>query len=520
MPWRKALAERRYTALKARLALALALLLFLLCSCRTAPPPQAPSDTVDPLAHTDGDDNGYCDDCGEYLLISLDFYAINDLHGVFDDTNTSDGVDELTTYLRRAASLSSRTLLLSSGDMWQGSSESNLTRGRIITEWMNELEFVSMTLGNHEFDWGEEAIRENAALAEFPFLALNVFVRDTGKLADYCTPSVLLECGGVQVGVIGAVGDCYSSVSGDKVEEVYFAVGDALTDLVKAESEKLRAEGADLIVYSLHDGYARSGSGSISSGELASYYDVELSEGGYVDVVFEGHTHYDYARRDPYGVYHVQNGGYNSSVAHVEILLNYVTNSSRVRKAETVDVSSMQGLADDPLVDRLLDQYADDLAIGSRVVGVNAERRSGNALRQTVAELYLAAGREEWSDEYEIALGGGFLSVRNPGYLAAGEVTYSMLQSLFPFDNELVLCSIRGEDLIRRFLESDNGNYFVACDPAVCDSIDPAATYYVVVDTYSSSYAPNRLTEIARYGADVYARDLLAAYMQAGGFAD
>ncbi|MBQ5612885.1 MAG: hypothetical protein IIU88_04175, partial [Clostridia bacterium] len=108
--------------MKARLALALALLLLLLCSCRTAPPPQAPSDTVDPSAHADGDDNGYCDDCGEYLIISLDLYAINDLHGVFDDTNSSEGVDELTTYLRRAASLSSRTLLLSSGDMWQGSS--------------------------------------------------------------------------------------------------------------------------------------------------------------------------------------------------------------------------------------------------------------------------------------------------------------------------------------------------------------------------------------------------------------
>ncbi|MBQ5613070.1 MAG: hypothetical protein IIU88_05115, partial [Clostridia bacterium] len=183
-------------------------------------------------------------------------------------------------------------------------------------------------------------------------------------------------------------------------------------------------------------------------------------------------------------------------------------------------VSSMQGLADDPLVDQLLAKYADELAIGSRVLGVNAERRSGNALRQTVAELYLSAGLEKWGDEYDVVLGGGFLSVRNPGYLAAGEVTYSMLQSLFPFDNELVLCSIRGEDLIRRFLETDNGNYFIACDPALRGSIDPAATYYVVVDTYSSSYAPNRLTEVARYGADVYARDLLAAYMQEGGFAD
>ena len=147
----------------------------------------------------------------ESKMVTFDIYAINVLHGKFADSSTQPGVDELTTYLKNARETDDNVILLSSGDMWQGSSESNLTRGRIITEWMNELDFVSMTLGNHEFDWGEETIRENAALAEFPFLALNVFSRDTGKLADYCTPSVLLECGGVQVGVIGAVGDCYSS---------------------------------------------------------------------------------------------------------------------------------------------------------------------------------------------------------------------------------------------------------------------------------------------------------------------
>lgn len=46
-------------------------------------------------------------------------------------------------------------LLLLTGDMWQGSSESHLTRGFIITEWMNDLDFTAMTVGGHEFDWGD-----------------------------------------------------------------------------------------------------------------------------------------------------------------------------------------------------------------------------------------------------------------------------------------------------------------------------------------------------------------------------
>ena len=120
--------------------------------------------------------------------------------------------------------------------------------------------------------------------------------------------------------------------------------------------------------------------------------------------------------------------------------------------------------------------------------------------------------------EVAIVLGGGYISVRSPSSLPVGDVNYAMLQSLFPFDNELVLCSISGADLRSRFLETTNENYYIYLGDGE-QNIDPTATYYLVTDTYSSTYAPNRLTEIERYGSTLYARDLLAAYVEAGGLA-
>ena len=38
------------------------------------------------------------------------------------------------------------------------------------------------------------------------------------------------------------------------------------------------------------------------------------------------------------------------------------------------------------------------------------------------------------------------------------------------------------------------------------------------VDTYTSSYAPNRLTVVEYYPALIYARDLLCDYISAGNF--
>jgi len=168
-------------------------------------------------SHKDDDLNDLCDKCGVTLLVYVDFYTINDLHGKLADGDSHPGVDELSTYLTNAKRTDDYMFVLSAGDMWQGSAESNLTNGKIMTEWMNAMDFTAMTLGNHEYDWGETAIRENHQIAEFPFLAINIYDRSTNKLVDYCKPSTVVSAGGLKIGIIGAMGDCYSSISPDKV---------------------------------------------------------------------------------------------------------------------------------------------------------------------------------------------------------------------------------------------------------------------------------------------------------------
>ena len=471
--------------------------------------------------HTDDNNDGTCDDCGISVVIVLDLFAINDLHGKFKDSGSQPGVDELTTYLKNAYANEDHVLLLSSGDMWQGSSESNLTRGYIITEWMNELNFVSMTIGNHEYDWGGEYIANNAILAGFPFLAINIFDRETDERVDYCASSVLVQRGGARIGVIGAVGDCYSSISGEMSGDVYFKTGRELTALVKAESEKLRKAGADFIIYSIHDGYgsSSSGKGSISDSQLAAYYDPVLSE-GYVDIVFEGHTHQSYVLADGDGVYHLQNGGDNRGISHAEAVINFANGNSTVQTAEFVPSSVYAAEESDPIVETLLEKYKDVVSVGEQVLGMNDSFRSSEYLCQLTADLYLQAGLAAFGDRYDIVLGGGFLNTRSPYDLAAGQVTYAQLQMIMPFDNTLVLCSIKGSDLKSKFINTTNSKYFISYSNygnTVKNRIDNNGTYYVIVDTYTSTYAPNRLTEVARYTEGIYARDLVAEYIRAGG---
>ena len=112
------------------------------------------------------------------------------------------------------------------------------------------------------------------------------------------------------------------------------------------------------------------------------------------------------------------------------------------------------------------------------------------------------------------------MTVRSPGYLRAGTITYGDLQAIFPFENEIVLCSVKGRELSSKFINSTNSNYFIYCGEygnSIKNSIDCNATYYVITDTYSAQYAPNKLTVIESYGAKTFACDLLADYIRGGG---
>lgn len=473
--------------------------------------------------HTDDDNNGICDKCSVSVIVYVDFYSINDLHGKLADADGHIGVDELTTYIKNARATDDNVILLSAGDMWQGQSESNMTHGLIMTDWMNELDFAAMAIGNHEYDWGEEYIEDNEEFAEFPFLAINIYDRKTNKLADYCEASVVVEADGLQIGIIGAIGDCYSSIAVDKCDDVYFKVGSELTSLVKAESDRLRKDGVDFIVYILHDGYGQTNSGSvqqISSSQIKSYYDTSLSN-GYVDLVFEGHTHQGYRLQDEYGVYHLQNRGDNKGgISHAEVAINSVTYESSVDTVELVSTSQYQNLDGDPIVEKLLQKYEEQISPSNEVLGYNSAYRSGSYMQQIIANLYYETGIKEWGDKYDIALGGGFMSVRSPYNLKAGNVTYADLQSLFPFDNQLTLCSVKGRDLKSKFFETNNDRYFICYGDygeSVKNNIDMNATYYIVVDSYTAYYKYNNLTVVEEYDPDVFARDLLADYIKNGG---
>jgi 2',3'-cyclic-nucleotide 2'-phosphodiesterase (5'-nucleotidase family) len=138
--------------------------------------------------------------------------------------------------------------------------------------------------------------------------------------------------------------------------------------------------------------------------------------------------------------------------------------------------------------------------ISDSMTRYNDTFRTTSTLRQLSANLYLESGLKKWQDTYDIVLGGGYTSCRAGG-LEIGEVTYADIQTRFPFDNDIYLCSIPGSTLKSRFINTTNSDYYIALSSygeSIKDKISSSKTYYIISDTYNIDYAANKLTKIER----------------------
>ena len=442
---------------------------------------------------------------------TFDIYALNDTHGVVKDTSTSAGIEKTSTYLKNKMKENKNSFVLSSGDMWQGSMYSNNTKGLLMSEWMNEINVKSMTFGNHEFDWGNEAILNNKDKANFPFLGINIFDKNTNQRVDYADASTTFTIDEVKFGIIGAIGDCYSSISGSKVKDIYFKINDELSTLVINEAKRLKeTEKCDFIIYSLHDNYEGC--------------DTSITASGYIDLVFEAHTHTNYVTTDENGIYHIQGGGYNSYLSHATVSIDKTTNEKSINP-ETIATSSFLDLSNDNETTAIINSYMDVIGNPDEVVGYNSTYLSSASLSDLVASLYLSKGESLWST-YNLILGGGYIVSRTPYNLAKGNITIETLYNLYPFDNNLELCSASGAFLKANYT-TNSSTYHVTYKSSL-DSLNNTKTYYFVTDTYGSDYyiygnGKNK-TGASTFNVidskEIYARDLLKEYIADGNLAN
>jgi 2',3'-cyclic-nucleotide 2'-phosphodiesterase (5'-nucleotidase family) len=352
------------------------------------------------------------------------------------------GLARIAAALKAEKETKAHVLTVHAGDTLSPSLMSGFDKGAHIVELFNMSPLDILVPGNHEFDFGPEVFRKRMGEFKARILAANLSESDGTPLPGIAS-SELLSFGRVKVGVIGLTDE--NSVSSSKPGKLRF--GDSLA-VGAREAEKLRKQGADLIVVVAHAGRDR---------------DEALFSAGFADVILSGHDHDLYMRFNEKAAI-VEAGEDGMAVVAVDLKVSVGQDRNgrrqvrwwpKFRFVDTADVTPDPAVAS--RVETFEAQLSRDLDVPAGTTQTeldsrNAAVRGGEA---AIGNLFTDAIREATKADIALLNGGGFRGGRI--YPAGSTLTRKDVLGELPFLNKAYVLEISGADLRRAVEEGFAG---------------------------------------------------------------
>jgi len=436
----------------------------------------------------------------------INIYALNDFHGAFLSSSSYTGLSKIGEYLiNEKTNNPDGTIILSSGDMFQGTVESNLNKGALMTDAMNLIGFDSMTVGNHEFDWGEEILKANAQNMNFPLLACNIFYKGTKNRPDYLKPYAIVSKGEYKVGIIGAVQENIGTSILRSISNNF----DYLypVDYVKEYSDILfNDEKCDAVILSTHDG------GEVTYSGLSSISSKSKKE--YVNGIFLGHDH-NVKNGDYDGVPYVEGGSSGSYISKITLKMSNKNNVKTCYEASGFLIkTSTQCQTESTAINALYDsKYKESIeSIKNEVIGYAPKALSKNEIGSLVSEAmvkYVNLYQDEFNHSVNFGCVNGSGGIRKT--LPKGNITYGDLVNSIPFDNFITVAKLNEDQFFTYRTYYKDTSY---CTTGTIDEVKPYSDgfYYVATINYVSEQRDN--TSV--FASNVIYRDATVSMIKEG----
>lgn len=368
--------------------------------------------------------------------VDLTLLHINDFHGNLLPKPGKEGKPATGGMARIAKMVAEEreknpggTLLLSAGDMFQGTPISNLFRGKPVIETMNRMGFDAMTVGNHEFDWGMEAFQDLRKSAAFPFLSANI-VDERGALLPGVKPYILLRKKGLKIAVIGITTPetHYATKPGNLKGYRVVAVEKSLPALI----EKVRKEGAGPVVVLSHLGLDE-------DREMASKV-------AGIDLIVGGHSHTEVKTTVVVGTTLIVQAGYYGQQLGVLNISVDAESGRIVRYPEKRILRKVKAGPNDPVDDAvagIIRKYDDQIREEfGRTVGETRVDLAKRPFESNLGNLVCDAMRKATGADAAIQNNGGIRTT-----IPRGKITLEQVFMLLPFDNNLMTMDLTGAQI-------------------------------------------------------------------------
>jgi 5'-nucleotidase len=338
------------------------------------------------------------------------------------------GLARVATLKQNLAKAGHTPFLVLAGDFLSPSVASSVFKGEHMIAALNAAGLDLATLGNHEFDFGDDVLIQRMHEATFQWVVSNVVDTSTGQPIGGAAPYLVKQFGALKVGFIGL---CLNTqeITGDKLKHT--RISDPLTAAGRY-LPMLKQAGATVVVAVTHLAFA-------DDRALVEQYPE-------IDLVIGGHEHYliTAAERRSF----ISKAGSDAKfVARIDV--NQRVSGTIERFYELLPIT--KDLVDDPKTAASIASFesrlgtALDTVAGATSVpldGVSAHLRSSET---NLGDLVADAIRADANTDIAIVNSG---SIRGNRLFPAGALTRRTLIEIHPFDNVICVLALPGRAVL------------------------------------------------------------------------
>ena len=328
-------------------------------------------------------------------------------------------------------------LLVDAGDATQGMPLVDQSKGETGITFMNACGYDVMTLGNHEFDRGDEYITRYENNADFPLISANVLMAETGEQRFPASKTFDLS-DGTKVGIFGLTTPAtMTTAKPELTKDFKFLTGNELYDCARKQVEDLRSQGCDLVICLGHLGNEEACSPNTSR--------EVLSNVGGIDLFIDGHDH-ELVSDEVEGVLLVETGCYMANIGLVVI-------DSGAPVDQSVPYGSYDGIDQAALsvIEQVNDQVQSELGVvlghtAFELDGFHDDVRSRETnLGDFWCDAVLWGAEKSSGTKPDAALWNGG-AIR--GSFEAGDITLADIKTVFPFADQIMIVKPTGAQLL------------------------------------------------------------------------
>jgi len=354
--------------------------------------------------------------------------SVNDMH------SNIDLFPKFATLVDSLRAIYPDMLLFSAGDNRTGNpvnDQYNPVNYPMIT-LMNTVGFDLSAVGNHEWDGNIVNLQNDIERADFPFICANVFIPQDVNLD--ILPMMHFEQQGVKMGVVGMIEVRHGDIPGahpDNLKQVSFK----RPEVVLPDYKYLRDE-CDVVLLLSHCGFED---------------DMELAQANpWLDAIIGGHSHalVDHPS-ETNGVLITQSGSHLKYAT----LLKIKVKDHKVVGKEAVALNVDAKRKEKPEIKAMLDEFNDAPALNEALAVATTKFENPEEIGSMLCDALCE-------------ISGADFAFQNTGgirvtHLKKGPITVKDVYSIDPFNNEVVVYQMTGEQ-VKKFILNNyrkNGGY-------------------------------------------------------------